>query len=65
MTNEQPADDDDVATEEEFERALGRLLRTASDNGVDPRGGYVYRDREDPDLEVVVVRLDDDEAGVE
>lgn len=59
MTNDQPSDDD-VATEEEFERALGGLLSTARANGVDPIGGYVHQSDDGPDLEVVIVRLDDD-----
>jgi len=33
---------DDVATDAEFETAIGDLIATALRNGVDPRGSRVY-----------------------
>lgn len=49
---------DDVTTAEEFETALGDLLRAAADSGIDPRGSWVYRGDAD-DWEVMVYELDD------
>ena len=52
--------DDEVSSTEEFEVALGRVIRTALENGVDPRGTWEYRnDGTDADVEVMVVELAD------
>lgn len=52
--------DDEISSTEEFEVALGRVLRDALENGVDPRGTWEYRS-DDPgsDVEVMVVELAD------
>lgn len=60
MTYDQPSDDH-IGTEEEFKRALDSLLSTARANGVDPVGGYVHQSDDGPNLEVVIVRLDDND----
>lgn len=51
---------DEAASPAEFEAALGRLLATALENDVDPRGAWECRtDGSSPDVEVVVVELAD------
>lgn len=52
--------DDEISSTEEFEVALGRVLRDALENGVDPRGTWEYRtDDSGSDVEVMVVELAD------
>ncbi|CCQ34094.1 hypothetical protein HLRTI_001747 [Halorhabdus tiamatea SARL4B] len=52
--------DDELASSEEFERTLGRVLLSALAGDTDPRGSWVYRtDGGGPDLEVMVVELED------
>lgn len=52
--------DDEVSSTEEFEVALGRVIRAALENDVNPRGTWEYRsDRADADVEVMVVELAD------
>ncbi|ELZ32693.1 hypothetical protein DJ71_09270 [Halorubrum sp. E3] len=52
--------DDEVSSTEEFEAALGRVIRDAFENGVNPRGTWEYRsDRAGADVEVMVVELAD------
>jgi len=51
---------DEVSSTAEFEIALGRVIRTALENGVDPTGTWEYRnDGTDADVEVMVVELAD------
>jgi hypothetical protein len=52
--------DDEVSSTEEFEVALSRVIRTALENGVDPRGTWECRnDGPDPNVEVMIVELAD------
>lgn len=58
MTSDLPHDE--LTDPEDFERTLGRVLLAALAANVDPWGSWVYRtDGSDPDLEVMVVELDD------
>lgn len=58
MTHD-PSFDGAIATPEEFQAVLGRLLAAADRNGVEPRGSWEYRSNEDgPDWEVMVVELE-------
>jgi hypothetical protein len=51
---------DEVSSTAEFEVALGRVIRTALENDVDPRGTWEYRNNgTDADVEVMVVELAD------
>lgn len=48
-----------VSSSAEFEAALGRLIVSADENGIDPAGSWVCRsDGSDTDWEAVVVELD-------
>ncbi len=59
MTTDDTADDE-LSSTAEFEIALGRVIRTALENGVDPRGTWEYRNNgTDADVEVMVVELAD------
>ena len=59
MTTEDTSDDE-ISSTEEFEVALGRVIRDAFENGVNPRGTWEYRsDRAGADVEVMVVELAD------
>lgn len=45
-------------TEDEFETALGRLLRRAHDNDIDVRTGWMYRhDERYPDWNVEITEV--------
>lgn len=58
MTDDYPFDTA-ITTSEEFEAALGRLLGAATQNGIDPRGSWVYRDGDSGrDWEALIVELD-------
>lgn len=51
---------DDVSSPEEFEAALGQVLRAAMESDVDPRGSWVYRDDgTGANVEVQIVELAD------
>ncbi|WP_423750702.1 hypothetical protein [Salinirarus marinus] len=52
--------DDEMSSTEDFEAALGRVILTALQNNVDPRGTWEYRtDGTSSDMEVMVVELAD------
>ncbi|SFR30782.1 MULTISPECIES: hypothetical protein [Halorubrum] len=52
--------DDEMSSPEEFEAALGQVILTALENGIDPRGTWEYRTNgTDSDVEVMVVELAD------
>lgn len=56
--------DEAIRSAEDFEAALGQLLRAASENGIDPQGSWTYRnDRSTPDWEALVVTLEKEDAG--
>jgi hypothetical protein len=62
MTRNDP-DGGDITTEAEFEAALDRLLDSATSNGLDPRGSWVYRNgKAAPDWEVMVLELQKEDA---
>lgn len=49
---------DEMATADDFEAALGRAILTAHRNDIDPRGSWEYRsDEGNPDMEVMIVEL--------
>lgn len=53
--------DDEVTSADEFSDALGQLLSSAANNGVDVSGSWVYRDGTAPsDWEMMVVELEQD-----
>lgn len=57
MTTDFTADDEMTSTED-FEAALGRVIRAALQADVDPRGTWEYRtDEPTSDVEVMVVEL--------
>lgn len=50
--------DDDVSSSDEFEAALGQVISSALQQGIDLRGAWEYRtDDETPDVEVTIVEL--------
>lgn len=50
--------DRDITTEAEFDSALQTLLLSALQNGLDLRGGWVYRNGDGfPDFEVTITEL--------
>ncbi len=51
---------DEISTTEEFERALGELLKAGTRNGIEPRGSWVYRDADGSSLswEVLITELE-------
>lgn len=50
--------DDDVSSPDEFEAALGKIVLSALQEGIDLRGAWEYRtDDGTPDLEVTIVEL--------
>lgn len=56
--------DGDIDSEAELEAAMQHVLRSAADNGVDPRGSWVYRNGDSfPDWEVMVLELTKDSAA--
>lgn len=59
MTDHTSGHDGSIETEGELEAAIQDVLHTAAENGVDPRGTWVYRNTDDghPDLEIMVVEL--------
>ena len=59
MTDHTPGHTDgDIETEAEFEAALQEVLHAAAENGIDPRGTWVYRNEDTHrDLEVMVLEL--------
>lgn len=60
----QPPDDEEIASVEEFQAALGRLMTAAREGDIDPHGSWVYREDDGTrDVEVMVVELDDREAS--
>lgn len=57
MTKNYPSDWN-VTTEAEFDAALEQLVENALENGVDPRGSWVYdTNGSSLDLEAVIVEL--------
>lgn len=59
MTSKSPFDDD-ITDPNEFEAALGQLLRTALENGIDLKGSWEFRsDGDGNDFEIIVYELDD------
>lgn len=54
-----------ITTAEEFDETLGRLLRTAFEHDIDPKGAWEYHhDGTGPDVEVLIHELvSDDSAG--
>ena len=58
MTEDTSETNDDIATRDEFETALGELITVAHRNGVDPQGAWEYRhDGDGGDWEVLVTEL--------
>jgi hypothetical protein len=57
MTSDSPSDTE-ITSSEDFEAALGDLLRAALNNGVDPEGAWEYRTNNNgTDWEVMVLEL--------
>lgn len=49
---------DDISSTTDFDTALGQLLLTAQQNGIDFRGAWEYRtNAETSDVEVVITEL--------
>jgi hypothetical protein len=64
MTNDESGGsfDGQITSEEAFEATLNELIATACENGVEPVGSWVCRNgKPAPDMEVMVVELDDQE----
>ncbi len=62
MTRDNPTEGN-ITTEAQFEAALDRLLHSATGNGLDPRGSWVYRNGKDaPDWEVMILELEKKDA---
>jgi hypothetical protein len=52
----------DIKTKAAFDAVLGELIVAALENGVNPRGSWVYRNSgPTPDLEVMMVQLEKEE----
>lgn len=52
----------DITSKATFDAVLGKLIVAALENGVNPRGSWVYRNSGlTPDLEVVMVELEKQE----
>ena len=52
--------DDKISSTADFEAAINRVILTALENDIDPRGTWEYRTKErDSDMEVMVVELAD------
>ena len=63
MTRDIPVDGD-ITTKAEFETALENLLGSATNNDIDPRGSWVYRDGDGVhDWEVMVIELEKNDAA--
>lgn len=59
MTDQDPSDAQ-IATADEFERALKKLLQSASENGIDPAGAWEYRTDDGlPNWEIMVLELEE------
>lgn len=64
MTDHTSGHDGNIETEAEFEAAIQEVLHAAAENGIDPRGTWVYRnDGTHPDWEVMVLELTKDGAS--
>lgn len=59
MSREKPSPFDDAVTNEsEFDAVLQQLLRSATENDIDPRGAWEYRNGAGhPDFEVMITEL--------
>lgn len=54
---------DEITSVDEFERQLGRVIRAAASNGIDPRGSWDIRNgAELPDWETMIVELEKPQA---
>ena len=64
MTDHISGHDDTIETEAEFEAAIQEVLHAAAENGIDPRGTWVYRNDDSlPDWEVMILELTKDGAS--
>lgn len=62
MSRDNPSDDE-IVSDEEFEQRLGKVVRAAASNGIDPRGSWEIRNgAELPDWETMIVELEKSEA---
>lgn len=58
MTDHTSGHDGTIETEAELEAAIQQVLLAATENGVDPRGTWVYRNGDTiPDWEVMILEL--------